>query len=263
MNGPGRRALRDRQPKYLIIHSDLRERILSGQWSPGHPLPAQRELAGEFGVSIMTVRQALQLLTDDGLIDTRHGSGTYVAAHYAHDLGNLRSFASDLAAQGAQITTRLLGEKIIDPPAHVAARLGDPGDVLRLRRLRLVSGRPLIVQTSYLPVRYVGQTDPGDLINPGLYTVLAQQGHTVVRADETISVTTLSPPDARDLDRPGASHALLSRRTSFTADDVPVIDDYALLAGDAVAITVNRSSGQLDVRYELTVQHGENRGPVS
>ena len=113
------------------------------------------------------------------------------------------------------------------------------------------------MQTSYLPVRYVGQTDPGDLINPGLYTVLARQGHTVVRADETISMTTLSPVDACDLDRPGASHALLSRRTSFTADDVPVIDDYALLAGDAVAITVNRSSGQLDVRYELTVQHGE------
>ena len=75
MNGPGRRTLRDRQPKYLTIHSDLRERIMSGQWSPGHPLPAQRELASEFGVSIMTVRQALQLLTDDGLIDTRHGSG--------------------------------------------------------------------------------------------------------------------------------------------------------------------------------------------
>lgn len=255
MNGPGRRTLRDRQPKYLSIHGDLRERIMSGRWSPGHPLPPQRELAGEFGVSIMTVRQALQLLTDDGLIDTRHGSGTYVAAHYAYDLPNLRSFASDLAAQGAQITTRLLEEGVVSPPEHVAARLGDPGDVLRLRRLRLVSGRPLIVQTSYLPVRCVGQAGPGDLINAGLYTVLAQQGLTVVRAGETISMTALCPADARDLDRPGASHALLSRRTSFTAGDVPVIDDYALLAGDAVAITVNRSPGHLDVRYELTILH--------
>jgi DNA-binding GntR family transcriptional regulator len=119
------------------------------------------------------------------------------------------------------------------------------------------------VQTSYLPVQQVGQIDPSDLIDPGLYTVLAQRGLTVVRAEETISMTILSPADAGDLDRPGASHALLSRRTSFSADDLPVIDDYALLAGDAVAITVNRSSGQLDVRYELTVQHGENRGSPS
>jgi len=263
MNGPGRRTLRDRQPKYLTIYSDLRERIMSGQWSPGHPLPAQRGLAGEFGVSIMTVRQALQLLTDDGLIDTRHGNGTYVAAHYAYDLGNLRSFASDLTAQGAEITTQLLGKGITEPPAHVAARLGDPGEVLWLRRLRLVSERPLIVQTSYLPVQQVGQIDPSDLIDPGLYTVLAQRGLTVVRAEETISMTTLSPADAVDLDRPGASHALLSRRTSFTAEGAPVVDDYALLAGDAVAITVNRSSGQLDVRYELTVPHGENRGSAN
>jgi DNA-binding GntR family transcriptional regulator len=252
MNGSARRTVADRQPKYLRIHGDLRERIISGQWPPGSSLPAQRELAGEFGVSIMTVRQALQLLTDDGLIDTRHGSGTYVAPHYAYDLGHLRSFASDLTAQGAQITTRLLAADIIAPPEHVAARLGDPGDSLRLRRLRLVAGRPLIVQTSYLPARLVRGLDPSDLTDRGLYIVLAERGLTVVRADETITVTALRQHDARDLERPQASNALLSRRISFTATDIPVVDDYALLPGDAVAITVNRSPGQLDVRYELT-----------
>src|SRR5215469_8268814 len=141
----------DRQPKYLRIHSNLRERITSGHWPPGSPLPSQRELAAEFGVSIMTLRQALQLLTDEGLIETRHGSGTFAAAHYAYDLGHLRSFASDLIAQGAKITTELLAAEAVSPPADVAARLGAPGGVLRLRRLRLSEGRPLIVQTSYLP----------------------------------------------------------------------------------------------------------------
>ena len=61
----------------------------------------------------MTLRQALQLLADDGLIGTRHGSGTYVAHRYAYDLGHLRSFASDLAGQGAPISTRLLGAGIV------------------------------------------------------------------------------------------------------------------------------------------------------
>ena len=75
-----------RGPKYLRIHAELRDRISSGQWPPGHPLPAQRDLAGEFGVSIMTLRQALQLLADDGLIATRHGRGTYVAARYSSTL---------------------------------------------------------------------------------------------------------------------------------------------------------------------------------
>lgn len=145
------RTATDRQAKYLRIHSNLHERIASGQWPPGSPLPSQRELADEFGVSIMTLRQALQLLTDDGLIETRHGSGTYVAAHYAYDLGHLSSFASDLIAQGAEVTTELLAAEAVTPPAEVGARLGAPGEVLRLRRLRLSGGRPLIVQTSYLP----------------------------------------------------------------------------------------------------------------
>ena len=77
----------------------------------------------------MTLRQALQLLIDDGLVDTRHGSGTYVAARYAYDLGHLRSFAADLAAQGAEISTRLLGARIVTPPEPVGARLGGPAMV--------------------------------------------------------------------------------------------------------------------------------------
>src|SRR5215470_14544174 len=116
IRGPAGWHAGDRQPKYLRIHSNLRERIASGQWTPGSPLPSQRELAVEFGVSIMTLRQALQLLTDEGLIETRHGSGTFATAHYAYDLGHLRSFASDLIAQGAEITTRLLAAETVTPP---------------------------------------------------------------------------------------------------------------------------------------------------
>ena len=164
-----RRTADDRQPKYLRIHSALRERITSGRWAAGDPLPSQRELAGEFGVSIMTMRQAIQLLADDGLIEARHGSGTYVASRYAYGLGHLRSFAADLAAQGAQITTQLLAADTVAAPDDVGARLGAAGQVLRLRRLRLADGRPVIVQTSYLPAQLAAALDPADLCRRGLW----------------------------------------------------------------------------------------------
>lgn len=250
----GRRSAEQRQPKYLRIHGDLRDHISSGRWPPGSPLPAQRELADEFGVSLMTMRQALQLLADDGLIATRHGSGTYVAARYAYGLGHLSSFADDLTAQGAQVTTRLLAAATIAPPAEVGARLGDPGQVLRLRRLRLVSGRPVIVQTSYLPAWLAGAIEPGDLGGRGLYTILAEQGFAVARASETITPTALGPEDARDLARPEASPALLSHRISFTAAGLPIVDDHALLPGDSVAITASRSPDHLEVSYALTTR---------
>ena len=102
VSSAARRTAEDRQPKYLRIYADLRDRITSGRWPAGSSLPPQRDLAGEFGVSIMTLRQALQLLTDEGLVAARHGSGTYVAARYEYDLGHLRSFAADLAGQGTR-----------------------------------------------------------------------------------------------------------------------------------------------------------------
>lgn len=262
MSSPLRRTAVQRQPKYLRIHADLQDRITSGGWPVGSPLPAQRELAEEFGVSVMTLRQALQLLTDDGLIEARHGSGTYVAARYAYDVGHLRSFASDLAAQGAEIATRVLAAETVTPPEEVDARLGGPGLALLLRRLRLVGGRPIIVQTSYLPVPLPGAAgprgqepggiDPRDLGRRGLYTVLAERGLAVARASETISPAVLGPRDARDLDRPEASPALLSHRVSFTAAGVPVVDDHAVLPGDSVTITANRSQERLEVHYTLT-----------
>jgi GntR family transcriptional regulator len=249
----------DRQPKYLRIHGELLDRITSGRWPVGSPLPSQRELADEFGVSLMTLRQALQLLIDDGLIDTRHGSGTYVAARYAYDLGHLRSFADDLAAQGAEISTSLLGAQTVTPPELVGARLGAPATVLRLRRLRLVAGRPLIVQTSYLPAPALPASlsqdlldERGDLRRRGLYTLLAEHGLTVTQASETITPTTLGRQDASDLARPEGSPALLSHRISFTATGVPIVDDHALLPGDSVAITARRSADHLEVRYALT-----------
>jgi GntR family transcriptional regulator len=247
-----RRTASERQPKYLRIEAALRDRITSGQWPAGTALPAQRELADEFGVSIMTLRQALQLLGDGGLVDARHGSGTYVAAHYAYDLGHLRSFADDLTAQGAKITTQLLAAHVVAPPEQVGARLGGPSEVLPLRRLRLAGGRPLIVQTSYLPAPLVRGLDPAELSDRGLYTILAERGLTVTRADETISPAALAPADARDLARPQGSPALLSHRVSFTAADVAVVDDHVLLPGDSVAISASRSPERLDVHYSLT-----------
>jgi GntR family transcriptional regulator len=287
--GPPRRSAVDRQPKYLRIYTELRDRITGGQWPAGAALPSQRELADEFGVSMMTLRQALQLLADEGLVGTRHGLGTYVTPRFAHDLGHLRSFAADLTAQGAAVTTRLLDAAAVPPPDAVGARLGGPPEVLRLRRLRLVGGRPVILQTSYLPVPLPGGTDPADLVRAadlarpdpargsdpaglaraadpargsdpaglaggaasGLYTGLADLGLAVARATETITPAALDAADARDLGRPAGSLALLSHRVSFTAAGDPVIDDHALLPGDSVAITANRSADQIEVSYNL------------
>jgi GntR family transcriptional regulator len=252
MTSSAHRNVDHRQPKYLRIYHDLAARIAAGDWPPETPLPPQRELAEEYDVTIMTLRQALQLLIHDGLIDTRQGSGTYLAPpRYAYDLGNLRSFAQDLAIQGAQVTTRVLAADLVNAPAAIAARLGCGAQALLIRRLRLVDGRPLVWQASYLPTHLANQLDPADLERHPLYHVLADQGIQIDRASETIRPTTLEPADASVLDRAAGSPALLSHRISYTTDNQPIIDDHALLPGDSVSITANRGPHTLQLSYTL------------
>jgi GntR family transcriptional regulator len=127
------------------------------------------------------------------------------------------------------------------------------------------------MQTSYLPLPLADGLDPADLDERGLYTVLAEHGRArsglagpglagpglagsglaVTRAAETITPCVLGTFEAGYLERPAGSPALLSHRVSFTADGLAVVDDHAVLPGDSVAITVNRSADRLDVRYSL------------
>ena len=66
-------------PIYIKIHNQLRENIEDGKWKVGEKIPAERELAGQFNVSRMTLRQAIQELVDEGILERRVGSGTFVA----------------------------------------------------------------------------------------------------------------------------------------------------------------------------------------
>lgn len=65
--------------KYLSIAATIRERIAAGMYAPGQQLPASAALAKEHGVALMTVRQALGILQQEGAIEARHGAGTFVA----------------------------------------------------------------------------------------------------------------------------------------------------------------------------------------
>ena len=93
-----------RVPRYHQIAQTLRERIVAGGHGPGKRLDNQRSLAREFGVTLMTLRQALDLLERDGLIARRHGLGTFIARpSIDYDILHLRALAADLSALGEEL----------------------------------------------------------------------------------------------------------------------------------------------------------------
>lgn len=237
-----------RIPRYLQIADSLRQRIQAGTLSPGHRLPSQRALARESGVTLMTLRQALELLERERLITQRHGLGTFVASPpIDYDIRELRGFAGDLTALGERVETKLLRSRFTLPDRRVATGLGLPGGeaVFVLERLRLVNHRPMSYQRSFLPSSVGEEAAKADLTLHSLRHILRYKlGLEIVRAQETVSAVKLGSREARELDcRPGSS-AFCSERVSFSSDKSPIVFDRVYIPGDRFRIT-------RELRYEV------------
>ncbi|MBH0776371.1 GntR family transcriptional regulator [Nocardia bovistercoris] len=243
---------RARLPKYLAVHDDIRARIQAGEWAPEEALPAQRELAASYGVTIMTLRRAVQLLENEGLIETRHGAGMFPASRrYHYDLMHLSGFAEDLIAQGARVDTEVLGSERVVAPTDVARalHLRSGEQVLGVRRLRRIDARPSVLQLSYL--RWDVGVSAQDLHGASLYEVLARRGLAVGSAEESITVSVLEQEQAAVLERPISSPVMVSRRCSITEDGHRVLYDRALIPADIAELRLDRGPDRLVVAYHL------------
>src|SRR5207237_3494477 len=213
MNGV-RMRLQSRVPRYHRIAEALRERIRVGELASGARLDNQRQLAKSFGVTLMTLRQALELLEREHLITRRHGLGTFVAApSVEHDILQLRRFAGDLSAKGEHVATRVLGTRFAAADRRVAEALRLAGRplVLVLDRLRLVDEHPMSLQRSFLPSPLGDEVIRADLALTPLHQVLEfKLGVVITRASEIVSAVRLGRRETRDLDRLAGGPAIES-----------------------------------------------------
>ncbi len=237
----GRMKLNGRVPRYHKIAEALRERIRGGELPSGARLDNQRQLAKSFGVTLMTLRQALELLEREHLISRRHGLGTFVAApSIDYDILQLQRFAGDLSAKGEHVATRLLGTRFAAADRRVAEALRLPGRprVLVLERLRLVDAHPMSLQRSFLPSPLGDEVIRADLALTPLHQVLEfKLGVVITRASETVSAVRLGRREARELGCRAGEPAFESERVSYNPAGAPVVFDRVFIPGDRFRIT--------------------------
>ena len=98
-----------RQPRYQIIAAQIRELVARGDYGSDRLLPSESELAREHGASRVTIRRALEVLRDEGLIDSRQGLGWFVAADPVRQtLGRLGTIEDQLVARGLESRRKVL-----------------------------------------------------------------------------------------------------------------------------------------------------------
>jgi len=129
-SGPDRRIGRSRVADQIV--DDLRERILSGELPNGARLPAERELAEQYGVSGATIREAVRVLATIGLVDVRHGAGSFVTAEPDTMIGMSIASVVRLEGVGAREVLGLLGA-LNRHAAQEAARHATDEEIASLR----------------------------------------------------------------------------------------------------------------------------------
>lgn len=182
----------ERLPLFERLRDAIAQRVRAGEWAPGEALPAELMLAEEYGVSLGTVRRAIGSLVDSGALERRQGSGTFVRT--GDFSSTLFRFFRLQGPDGAPIRPegRLLSREVKQADASVAAalalRLGD--EIIRMTRLRLSAGEPLLAEDIALPLEPFRAflSIPAEELGPLLYPIYARTcGRVIARAEETIT----------------------------------------------------------------------------
>jgi GntR family transcriptional regulator len=215
-----------RIPMYRMIEEDLLGQIERGELPRESQLPSETALAEQYGVSRMTVRQALDRLETARLVVRQQGSGSFVAGTSvrARRVNRLRSFSEELANGDVRVTSRVLGQEALLPPADVAARLGTDGkQATRLERVRLVDDDPAALQVAWIPVAVAPGLARADLSSASLYATLRDRfGVEFGWAEQVVRAVLLDEAVAGDLGVDAGRPAIETERTTYSSDNLPI-----------------------------------------
>lgn len=157
-------------PKYEVTYRTILDRLKSGRYPVGSRIPTEGELARHFDVSRVTIRRALDMLVQDGYVESRQGSGYTVLTLSPVSDTCLTSFTDAMLRAGREPTSKLLSIATLAPDAPELQHLPDDmgaGTVTIVDRLRLVDGKPRMFVRTYAPAHLLDDAAPEDFPEAG------------------------------------------------------------------------------------------------
>jgi GntR family transcriptional regulator len=212
---------------YSRIQRDIAGSIASGEYQPGARIPSETALAKRFGVTRMTVRQAVDRLISEGLVTRRHGSGTYVLHRWQaqRGLNRLTGFTEDMQTQGRNATVTELAHAEVEAPDRVREQLEleDGAHVVVLERLRRIDDEPVALHRIWLPFSLAPELARRSLDGGSLYETLEKQfGVRLTAARQRITAVAATEREATHLHVPARSPLIFTERLTRDANNRPV-----------------------------------------
>lgn len=249
------------QPKHRQIADELRGRINRGELPPGAQLPSEAEIGHEYGASRTTVRAALATLTNEGLIASESGRGSFVRQrrHLVYRpqeefrpqpvSAEMDAFMAARVAEG-RTPTQTIEVAIVTPPPDVRERLAldETASAVVRRRVRSLDGEPYYINDSYFPLDLVSGSEimsPADIVR-GASVVLAELGYYQVRALDEVYVRMPAPDEVHRLSLGPGTPVAVHVVTGFTEAGQAVRVVVNILPGDRHAIGWERERPSID-----------------
>ena len=228
-------------PRYAQIISYYQSLIESGKLAEGDKIPTEEAVGELFGVSRITVRQALDGLAQGGYIYKIQGKGSFVSAKKAGmQLNHLVGFSDEMRSIGMTPSTVLIGQCLTAPSEAVAAALGlDPAQkVYLISRVRCADEIPMAVEKVCMPFGRFAGIETQDL-SQSLYAMLRQRyGCEPAKASQSIQAGLANSSDAKLLQIKVGAPVLRITRTAFDSNNVPFEYTESVYRGDKYVFNV-------------------------
>lgn len=224
-------------PLYVQIANSLLERVRSGNLSVGDRLPSERQLAEELQVSRMTVRQALQLLRERGMIEPHQGRGSFVREPKIEQQTTvLEGFFDSMVRKGLVPGARVIlaEQQVARRPIAEALQLELGQPVYYVHRVRLADGTPRAIEHSYFPASSCPGLPAFDLEQRSIYGILREEYRLkLARALQTFESIVAGTNEAELLQIDLGAPLTLIERTTFDDTGTPVEYARDLYRGDS------------------------------
>jgi GntR family transcriptional regulator len=212
--------------RYLDLADALRARIVARDVGAGGALAGELELAREYGTSRVTVRRALDLLRQEGLVTARRGAGWFAAVDPVRQpLGRFTTVEAAVEAAGARPGREIIAFGFVDAPASAAdaLRVARGADVLRVERVNLADGEPFGLVTVWVRGDVGADVSRADVERAPFYDLLPLRGVELGAVHQTITAEVASAANAARLGCEPGAPLLLSRRITHDTSGAPLL----------------------------------------
>jgi GntR family transcriptional regulator len=221
---------------YHSLGQIIRTKIQSGEWLVGQQIPSEREMMKIFNVSRATVRQGIENLMKEGILNRIQGKGTFVSPpKFERGVLRLMEFSDVVKQIGLKPDVQLIGKENITPPSNIQKilLLPDGEHVIWLQRLLLLDETPIMIESSYFSAsRFPDLLDEYDGTEDAHTLQYKCYGIKVTHARETFEPVILEDREAVLLGTQGGFPALWVEHIVFDATEKPVAYITSLMRGD-------------------------------